>query len=79
MDVLFGTFGAPHATVGSCYTNYDPSAYLNTVADVGNAITFQGDGFRFDLGRRPAMYAKNNSERLFPYYSEIGVVQSQPL
>lgn len=71
MDVAFGTFGAPLDTPGSCYTNYEPRAYLNTMADVGQAITFSGEGFEYEIGRRPALYAEANQKNLFPYYSGI--------
>lgn len=73
MDVLFGTFGAPHDKVGSCYTNFEPRAYLNTTADVGNEISFTGlnKDFQFNLDRRPGVYAENNAQYLFPYYTSL--------
>jgi len=79
MDVAFGTFGAPMKTPGACYTNFEPRAYLNTMADVGGAITFAGDGFQYRLDRRPGMYAENNQENLFPYYSQIAAKRSTAL
>lgn len=79
MDVAFGTFGSPLQTPNSCYTNYEPRAYLNTMADIGQAITFKGDDFEFNLGRRPDMYPKNNQEKLFPYYSAIAAHRASPL
>lgn len=79
MDVAFGTFGVPLNTTGSCYTNYEPRAYLNTMADVGGAITFQGDGFTYRLDRRPGMYAEANQESLFPYYSNIAALRQSDL
>ena len=79
MDVAFGTFGTPLNTPGACYTNYEPRAYLNTMADVGEAITFSGEGFQYQLGRRPAMYAENNQENLFPYYSQIAALRESAL
>ena len=59
----FGTFGLPNDVKGSCYTSYDARAYLNNTADVGTSVDFvseEGD-FEFSVGRRPLVYAKNNS------------------
>jgi len=79
MDVAFGTFGIPLNTPDSCYTNFEPRAYLNTMADVGGAITFQGDDFVYRLDRRPGMYAEANQENLFPYYSQIAALRESAL
>jgi len=79
MDVAFGTFGAPLKTPGACYTNYEPSAYLNTMADVGLGISFTGDDFEYTLGRRPGVYAKANQQNLFPYYSGLAAYRNAPL
>jgi hypothetical protein len=76
MDVAFGTFGTPLNTPGACYTNFEPRAYLNTMADVGGAISFSGEGFQYRLDRRPGMYAENNQQNLFPYYSAIAAKRS---
>jgi hypothetical protein len=80
-DALFGTFGVPSEVEGSCYTNYEPRAYLNNTADVGTAVTFAADSgdFEFVVGRRPLVYAKNNQESLFAYYMDLGHWQSVPL
>ncbi len=80
MDVLFGTFGAPHAAVGSCYTSFEPRAYLNTTADVGTAISFTGTSadFSFSLDRRPGMYPENNVKNLFPYYTSLSTWRPTP-
>jgi hypothetical protein len=74
MDSLFGSFGAPLDAVGSCYTNFEPRAYLNTTADVGTEITFTGkdEDFQFRLDRRPGLYPENNVQNVFPYYTSLG-------
>jgi hypothetical protein len=79
MDVAFGTFGTPLNTPDACYTNFEPRAYLNTMADVGEAISFVGDGFQYKLDRRPGMYAENNQQNLFPFYTQIAAKRSTPL
>jgi hypothetical protein len=80
-DTLFGSFGVPPEVEGSCYTNFEPQAYLNNTADVGTAVTFVGDedGISFSIGRRPLVYPKNNVENLFAYYSDLDVHITQPL
>ena len=79
MDVAFGTFGSPLETPGACYTSYEPRAYLNTMADVGQAISFTGEDFRYDLPRRPGVYAEANQQSLFPYYTGLASYRSAPL
>lgn len=79
MDVAFGTFGAPLKTPDSCYTNFEPRAYLNTMADVGGSISFTGADFQYSIERRPGMYAENNQENLFPYYSGLAAHRAEPL
>jgi hypothetical protein len=80
-DTLFGTFGVPSDIQGACYTNYEPRAYLNNTADVGTKVSFTAEAgdFEFNVGRRPLVFAKNNSEALFTYYMDLGHWQSQPL
>lgn len=71
MDVLFGTVGIPHDAPGSCYTQYEPRAFLSSLVDVGDHIRFQGDGFGMNIGRRPVVYPQHNMEATRPYYSSF--------
>ncbi len=77
-DSLFGSFGVPPELPGSCYTTYEPRAFLSGLADVGNEIKFAAtDGsFEYDLGRYYPVYPENNVSALFPYYS--GLYHWQP-
>lgn len=71
MDVLFGTIGVPLDRPGTCYTQYEPRAFLSSLVDVGDHIAFEGEGFSMRIGRRPVVYPKNNMEQIRPYYSDF--------
>jgi hypothetical protein len=79
VDSLFGNWGTPPAVDGTCYTNFEPQAYISALVDVGTAIEFkplEGDG-GFKMGRRPLEYPVN-VENVFPYYLELGVHRVAP-
>ncbi len=82
-DTLFGTFGTPSPAVGTCYTNYEPRAYLNNTADAGDHITLastdDSDYFEYTIGRRPSHWLMDNQEALFTYYMDLDAYQSEPL
>lgn len=71
MDVLFGTVGVPLDRVDTCYTQYEPAAFLSSLVDVGDAVVFDGEGFSMSIGRRPIVYPDNNMEQVRPYYSDF--------
>ena len=81
MDVLFGTFGVPHQTPGACYTHFEPRSFISSVVDVGDGIRFAADdgSFEFEVGRRPQVYAENNQENLFPFYTNFASWRPYPM
>ena len=80
-DVAFSSYAIAPAIEGSCYTSYRPGSGGLSVADAGDHVTIEGtDGsFRYDIGRRPVLYPKNNIENAFPYYFDLGPYRSEPL
>ena len=78
-DSLFGAFGVAPSAENTCYTSIDPRSYLNSVADVGSAISFHSDDGRaeFGIGRRPIIYGPDVSS-VFPYYIEISAWRTTP-
>ena len=71
-DTLFGNFGVAPSQLGSCYTSYEPTSYLSSIANVGDAITFDSNesDASFAIGRRPNLYGPH-VDTIFPYYSEL--------
>ncbi len=71
-DTMFGNFGTAPANEGSCYTNYNPAAFLGSFSDVGDAITLKSEDSDSEIaiGRRPSVFAPK-VDGMFVYYSEI--------
>lgn len=71
-DALLGTFAAPPKTVGTCQTVYEPSSFINGLADVGNTLDFKSDdgssGVSFN--RTPEVYPPDARD-VFSYYFGI--------
>lgn len=77
-DALFGSFASAPSGIGNCHTVYEPSSYLNGIADGGTVMSFQteaGDGF--DIGRRPLAYPPN-AAKVFPYYTALSTYKAGP-
>lgn len=68
-DALLGTFASPPKTVGTCQTVYEPFSFVNSLADVGNTISFDSEdgqtGVAFE--RTPAIYPPDARDA-FTYY-----------
>lgn len=76
-DAQVGTFASPPAVSGACQTVYEPTAFLNSVADVGDKLSFTSDdgAVRYDLGRYPEIYPPDPRD-VFTYY--IGLESWRP-
>ena len=71
-DTMFGNFGTAPSNEGSCYTNFNPSAFLGSFSDVGDAIRLSSteSDSEVAIGRRPSVFAPK-LDGMFVYYSEI--------
>ena len=74
-----GTLGVAPKAAGACQTRFEPRASLNTLADVGNAISFSTQsgegGVRID--RRPYVYPTDMRD-VFVYYSVLDFWRPTP-
>jgi len=78
-NAALGTLAVPPKATGVCQTRFEPRASLNTLADVGNAISFStkgGDG-GMTIGRRPYVYPTDLRD-VFVYYSELDFWRPEP-
>lgn len=78
-QAALGTIGVPPKAVGVCQTRFEPRASLNTLADVGNSITFSTKGGEGGMGinRRPFVYP-TDMRNVFVYYSELDFWKPEP-
>ena len=78
-DTLYGNFAAPPAKVGTCYTEYEPQAYISNLADLGTEIDIKSDesDAGWAIGRRPLFYPADVRD-VFPYYLELETWRTQP-
>jgi hypothetical protein len=79
-DTMFGNFGTAPSKVGTCYTSYDPRAFIGSGADVGTEISLtspEGD-VSYTMGRRPLIYGPDFESLYLPYYMELQAWRSEP-
>lgn len=78
-NAALGTIGVPPKAEGVCQTRFEPRASLNTLADVGNAISFTTKGGEggMTIGRRPYVYPTDLRD-VFVYYSELDFWRPEP-